>query len=155
MNPAQPRRAEIGDAHAVRALTRAAYAKWVVIIGREPLPMVADQTIAIRDNIVVVWELDNTLVAAVELFVKADYLLIENIAVQPGYQGMGLGKRALCHAEDIARKHALLEIRLYTNARFLSNITWYKRHGYEEYRREEMVPGSETVHMRKPLPDIH
>ena len=33
------RRATPRDAEAVRALTRAAYAKWVPLIGREPRPM--------------------------------------------------------------------------------------------------------------------
>ncbi len=33
------RRAVADDAAAVRVLTREAYAKWVTVIGREPLPM--------------------------------------------------------------------------------------------------------------------
>ena len=36
------------DAHIVRALVRSAYAKWVPVIGREPLPMVADYDRAVR-----------------------------------------------------------------------------------------------------------
>jgi hypothetical protein len=36
------RRATPPDAPAVRDLTRAAYAKWVPVLGREPLPMTAD-----------------------------------------------------------------------------------------------------------------
>ena len=36
------RRAVADDAAAVRVLTREAYAKWVPVIGREPLPMRAD-----------------------------------------------------------------------------------------------------------------
>ena len=36
------RRATPSDAAAVRDLTWAAYAKWVVVLGREPLPMTAD-----------------------------------------------------------------------------------------------------------------
>lgn len=34
--------AAISDAEAVTALTRMAYAKWVPVIGREPLPMKTD-----------------------------------------------------------------------------------------------------------------
>jgi hypothetical protein len=42
--------AGLSDAEAVTALTRAAYAKWVSVIGREPLPMKADHSAAIRDH---------------------------------------------------------------------------------------------------------
>ena len=33
------RRAVMPDAGVVRAMTREAYAKWVPVVGREPLPM--------------------------------------------------------------------------------------------------------------------
>ncbi|HZY55656.1 MAG TPA: GNAT family N-acetyltransferase, partial [Reyranella sp.] len=36
------RSAAPGDAAAIRALVRAAYAKWVPVLGREPRPMQAD-----------------------------------------------------------------------------------------------------------------
>lgn len=36
------RPAEPADATAIRDIVRAAYAKWVPVIGREPLPMRAD-----------------------------------------------------------------------------------------------------------------
>ncbi|HTS92615.1 MAG TPA: hypothetical protein VMG55_11480 [Stellaceae bacterium] len=40
------RRGREGDAEAIRALTREAYAKWVDVIGREPLPMQIDYSTA-------------------------------------------------------------------------------------------------------------
>ena len=46
------RRAGPADAAAVRELTRAAYAKWVPVIGREPRPMTADYDMAVRDHLV-------------------------------------------------------------------------------------------------------
>lgn len=42
MQALQLRRATAADAANVRALARAAYAKWVPLIGREPIPMTAD-----------------------------------------------------------------------------------------------------------------
>ena len=44
------RRAVTADAPAIRALTRLAYAKWVPIAGREPLPMRVDYEAALRDH---------------------------------------------------------------------------------------------------------
>lgn len=42
--------AAINDAEAVTTLTRMAYAKWVPVIGREPLPMKADHAAFIKDH---------------------------------------------------------------------------------------------------------
>lgn len=44
------RQAVPADAPAIRALTRAAYAKWVPLIGREPKPMTADYEQAVRHH---------------------------------------------------------------------------------------------------------
>jgi len=38
------------DAASIRDLTRAAYAKWAALIGREPLPMQADYDRAVRER---------------------------------------------------------------------------------------------------------
>lgn len=42
--------AAISDAESVTALTRMAYAKWIPVIGREPLPMKADYAAFIKEN---------------------------------------------------------------------------------------------------------
>ena len=44
------RPAVAADVARIRALTRAAYAKWVAVIGREPLPMQADYEWALREH---------------------------------------------------------------------------------------------------------
>ena len=144
-------RAGPDDATAVRALTRAAYAKWVPLIGREPLPMKADHDRAVRDHIVTLCEDDNRLVALIELVPAEDHLLIENLAVEPSQQGRGLGKHLLAHAEDVARSLGLPQVRLYTNAAFGSNLSFYGRRGYVEFRRATMVARSITVFMRKEI----
>ncbi len=145
------RRALPADAAAVRDLTRAAYAKWVPVIGREPLPMRADYDRAVQDHIVVLCEEGNQLVALIELIASENHLLIENLAVRPGDQGKGLGAALLAHADDIAQSLDLKEVRLFTNAAFATNLGFYARRGYSEYRRGTMVPGSVTVFMRKQL----
>jgi hypothetical protein len=67
------------DAHIVRALVRSAYAKWVPVIGREPLPMVADYDRAVRDHEIVLLHADGELIALIELIRNLDHLFIENI----------------------------------------------------------------------------
>src|SRR5262245_51581288 len=83
------RRATAADAANVRALTRAAYAKWVPLIGREPLPMTADYDAAVVEHMIDLWEEKGELVALIEVVPKATHLLIENIAVRPDQQGKG------------------------------------------------------------------
>ena len=61
------RRATPADAAAVRDLTRAAYAKWVPVLGREPKPMTADYDAAIRDQVVDMLHLDGELAALIEM----------------------------------------------------------------------------------------
>jgi N-acetylglutamate synthase-like GNAT family acetyltransferase len=119
------RRAASGDAKVVRELSRAAYAKWVPLIGREPLPMSADYDRAIAQHIIDLLEEGGRLLALIEMIPEKDHLLIENVAVRPDQQGNGCGDRLLRHAEGIARSLGLEEIRLYTNAAFTSNIAFY------------------------------
>lgn len=144
-----PRRAGPSDAGAVRDLTRAAYAKWVPLIGREPLPMRADHARAVAEHLVDLWEERGELLALIETIPAADHLLIENLAVRPEAQGRGLGGRMLDHAGALARSLGLGELRLYTNAMFVENIAFYARRGFAETHREEVAPGSVAVFMRR------
>jgi len=59
-----------------------------------------------------------------------DHLLLENIAVRPGAQRAGLGRRLLGLAEQEAARLGLAEIRLYTHVTMTENIAFYQRHGY-------------------------
>ena len=143
------RRATLADAPAVRDLTRAAYAKWIPLIGREPKPMTADYERAVVDHIIDLYEDNNLPVALIEVMPQASCLLIENIAVHPSQQGKGLGDLLLSHAETIARSLHLNELQLYTNAAFSSNIEFYARRGFQEFHREPFPAGGVTVHMKK------
>ena len=146
MQTSQLRRATSADVANIRALTRSAYAKWVPIIRREPMPMTADYNRAVADHIIDLWEERGQLLA-LEVIPASDHLLIENIAVRRDQQGKGLGDKLLHHAEELASSLGFYEIQLYTNAAFASNLSFYSRRGYQEYRRG--TPGSVTVFMRK------
>jgi GNAT superfamily N-acetyltransferase len=145
------RRAKASDAATVRELARAAYAKWVPVIGREPKPMTADYDHAVRAHRIDLYEETNEVVALIELVPELGWLLIENIAVRPDRHGQGLGDRLLRHAEAIARSLRLPEMRLYTNAAFTTNIAFYARRGFAVFLREPIPAGGEVVHMKKPV----
>ena len=143
------RRARPADATAIRDLVHDAYAGSVALLGRTPMPMLADYDEAVRTH--EVWVLDGAGVAGVlELIAEPDQLWIENVAVAPAVQGRGYGRRLLGHAETRARELGLRAIGLLTNERYLDNIAMYERHGYRETRREPHL-GSDLVHFRKDL----
>ena len=144
------RRAVASDAPAIRALTREAYAKWVPLIGREPKPMTADYAEAVRRHRIDLLHLDGVLAALIETIAEADHLLIENVAVSPAFQGRGLGRKLMAHAEQIAASAGHGETRLYTNKLFAENIELYRKLGYR-IDREEVLAIGVAVHMSKPI----
>jgi len=144
------RQATATDAGAIRELTRQAYAKWVPLIGREPKPMTADYDEAVARHRFDLLYVDGTLAALIETIREADHLLVENVAVSPDFQGRGLGRKLMAHAEVLARELGYREIRLYTNQRFVENIELYRKLGYR-VDREEAVPVGVVTHMSKKL----
>lgn len=139
---------EAADAAAIGALTREAYAKWVQVIGREPLPMTVDYSEAVTRHRFDLLHVSDRLAALIETVADGDQLLIVNVAVRPGFQGKGLGVRLLQLAEDLAGEAGLVGTRLYTNKLFAENIRLYASRGYQ-VDREEPLNGGVAVHMSK------
>jgi GNAT superfamily N-acetyltransferase len=142
------RPAVLKDAARIRALTRAAFAKWVALIGREPLPMQADYERAVAEHTIDLLIVDGALAGLVETIVRPDHLWIENVAVAPERQGRGFGRLLLAHAEKRAAQHGRAEIRLLTNQAFATNLKLYAKLGYSPDRTEPFRGGI-TVHMSK------
>lgn len=142
------RQAVAADAAAVRALTREAYAKWVAVTGREPLPMRIDYDEAVAKNRFDLLEEGDLLLALIETQREPDHLLIVNVAVSPAHQKRGLGRRLMAHAERLAGEAGYNEVRLYTNSLMVENIALYQRLGYRIDREEDPVPRRQ-VHMSK------
>ncbi len=146
------RRATFSDAAAIRDLTRAAYAKWVALIGREPKPMSADYAQAVRNHLIDLLYDDVVLAGLIETIPQPDHLLIENVAVAPGFQGRGYGKLLMAYAERLAASLGLAQIKLYTNVLFIENVRLYHKLGYEVEREEAFEDASRAgvvVHMCK------
>ncbi len=145
------RRAGAGDAAAVRDLTRDVYAKWIAVIGREPLPMTADYEKAVREHWIDLLEEDAQPMALIEMIPHADFLLIENVAVAEAQQGRGHGKALLAHAAQTAKTHGLPELPLFTNAAFTENLAFYASQGFHETGRSPLADGGTMVHFAKPV----
>jgi len=147
---ARIRGARADDAARIGEIARAAYEKYVPRIGREPAPMTADFAAEIAAGRVVVIEADGTVAGYVIAWPEADAYFIDNIAVDPAWQGRGLGRRLMEHGEREARRHALDAIRLYTNAAMTENLSLYARLGFVETRRA-VEHGFNRVFMRRTL----
>ena len=145
------------DAAAIRALVHAAYAKWVPVLGRLPLPMQADYAHAVERHRFDLLSVGTTLAALIETVREDDHLLVVNVAVHPDFQGRGFGVRLMRRAEDLAAKQGLARLRLYTNKRYLENLRLYGRLGYRVEREEPYAGADRTreddimVHMTKDL----
>lgn len=139
----EPRRARPEDALALRDLVRAAYAKYVPRLGREPAPMKDDYAARIEAGQAWVLEENGAFAGALILEDEPDGLMLYNIAVAPDAQGKGVGKRLIAFTEAEARRRGYALLRLYTNELMVENVAMYPRLGFTETHR-----GSEAGHRR-------
>lgn len=144
------RRACVADARAMTELARAAYTPYVTRIGREPAPMVADYVSAVRKDEAWVAEEDGRTVGLLVLRYYKDHVLLDNVAVSPDAQKLGVGSALLELAEDNARSAGVSEVRLYTNVAMTENLAYYPRHGYRETHRA-LQDGYQRVFFTKPV----
>jgi len=144
------RRGTPDDVAAITALTRAAYAKWVPLIGREPLPMRVDYFDAVARHRFDLLFIGSVLAALIETVLRSNDILIENLAVPPNFQKRGFGRKLIAHAEDLAARAGLAYVRLYTNSRFRDNLRLYGFLGYA-VEREEALNGGVAIHMLKQM----
>jgi ribosomal protein S18 acetylase RimI-like enzyme len=147
---AQIRRAKPEDAARIRAIARAAYAKYVPRIGREPAPMLADFAAEIAAERVVVIETAGAVHGYLIAWPKADAYFIDNIAIDPALQGRGLGRQLIDHAAREAATLRLPALRLYTNAAMSENLLMYAKLGFIETHRA-MENGFHRVYMCRNL----
>ena len=150
VHPALVRAARPDDASAIRDLVRAAYAKWVPVIGREPMPMQADYVTAVATHVFALAFLPQGLAGLIEVVPRHDHLWIENLAVHPDAQGQGLARLLLGQAEAMARAEGTPALRLLTNEAFAGNVAVYRHMGFAVTLRDPFRGGF-TIHMQRLL----
>ena len=114
--------------------------------------MLDDYAARVSEGAVWVLEEGAVIAAIIVLLPAPNYLLLDNIAVSPTRQGLGLGRRLLAFAEDEAWRRGYREIRLYTHQTMVENQRLYASIGYEETGRGSEA-GYNRVFMRKQLAD--
>ena len=146
------RAATAADVPAIAEIVEQAYRHYIARIGKPPGPMLDDYATRVLDG--AVWVLDEgaEIAALIVLLPAPNYLLLDNIAVSPARQGLGLGQRLLVFAEAEALRRGYREIRLYTHQTMVENQRLYASIGYEETGRGAEA-GYDRVFMRKQLID--
>ncbi|GAA5266340.1 hypothetical protein ACOSOMT5_P2767 [Acidiphilium sp. MT5] len=138
------------DIATVETIVRSAYARYVSRIGREPSPMRDDYQKLTRNGQVHVIEHNGIVQGIIVLIPQKDAMLLDNVAVSPEAQGLGLGRKLFKFAETVAIQQGYRTIKLYTNVAMTENIERYTRLGYAETHRVE-ENGLRRVYMSKPI----
>ena len=142
--------ATMEDRQAVEAIVQAAYSRYVPRIGRPPGPMLDDYSALIREGHVHVIQRGAMVEGVLVLIPEKDGMLLDNVAVIPTAQGIGLGRKMIEFAEQTARNAGCQSIRLYTNEAMKENIKLYSSLGYTETHRGD-EKGLRRVYMTKIL----
>lgn len=135
---------------AISECVDAAYGMYIERMGKKPAPMVTDYTEPILKGLVHVDVDREKLKGLIVLIPKTNYLLIENVAVHPSYQGQGIGRELIEFGIESARKSNLKEVCLYTNELMTENLKYYPKFGFIEVDRR-IEDGFNRVYMSKHL----
>jgi len=144
------RAATADDVSAITQIVGQAYRHYIARIGKPPGPMLDDYAARVLEGAVWVLEEGAAVLGIIVLLPAPDYLLLDNIAISPARQGLGLGRRLLAFAEAEALRRGYREIRLYTHQTMAENQRLYASIGYEETGRGTEA-GYDRVFMRKQL----
>jgi ribosomal protein S18 acetylase RimI-like enzyme len=152
MDELRIRAATAADVPAIANIVDQAYRHYIARIGKPPEPMLDDYVARVSEGTVWVLEDGAVIAAIIVLLPTSNYLLLDNIAVAPAHQGLGLGRQLLAFAEAEALRRGYREIRLYTHQTMVENQRLYSSIGYEETGRGTEA-GYDRVFMRKRLRD--
>ncbi len=150
MDEPRIRAATAADVSAITEIVDQAYRHYIARMGKPPGPMLDDYAARVLEGAVWVLEEGAAVAGIVVLLPTTNYLLLDNIAVSPARQGLGLGRQMLAFAEAEALRCGYREIRLYTHQTMLENQRFYASIGYEETGRGTEA-GYDRVFMRKQL----
>lgn len=140
--------AAAGEAGEVAALVDRAYAGYIERMGRTPGPMLDDYAALIGDGLVRVICRDGRICGVLVLIEKDDHLLLDNVAVDPEAQGLGLGRRLVEAAEAAARRLGYGTVRLYTHETMVENVALYEHLGFSITHRAK-DRGYDRIYMAK------
>jgi len=125
MDKPRIRPAIAADVPAIAKIVDHAYRHYIARMGKPPGPMLEDYAARVSEGVVWVLEEGAVIAAIIVLLPGVNHLLLDNIAVSPNHQGLGLGRRLLAFAETEALRRGYREIRLYTHQTMVENQRLY------------------------------
>ena len=152
MDEPRIRAATAEDVPLVTQIVEQAYRPHIRRMGKSPGPMLDDYAVRVAESVVWVIEEGGSVDRIIVLVPKPDHLLLDNVAVAPERQDLGLGRLLLAFAEAEALRRGYREIRLYTHQTMIENQRLYAAIGYRETGRGTEA-GYDRVFMRKRLGD--
>lgn len=132
------REATIDDSVGLERCMVSAYAAYQERMNGARLPPVdVDYLSEIQNYPTWVVELEGCILAGLIMVFENGQASIANIAVDPKYQGQGIGSDLMKFAELKARKNNISELFLATHVLLTENISLYRHLGWEEIGRDE------------------
>ena len=143
------RRATDEDRTRVVVIQFAAYSRNRELLGLEPLPLLVDYEEIFATHEVWLFDAeDGDAIASLILELRDNDVLIFSIAIDPGRQATGIGRKLLAASDIRARQLGHDTVRLYTGSTLQHLIDWYSRNGFIIERVEQLKDRSVT-HMVK------
>jgi len=138
------------DVAAVTDCVCQAFIHYIPRIGKQPGPMLDDYQMLVEHSAVWVAGQQADILGVLVLSETDEGFCIETIAVRPGAQGLGIGRKLLSHAEGIAKQSGHSSIYLSTHRLMHESQLVYAHVGYVEFDRR-MVKGYDRIFVRKQL----
>src|SRR2546429_459790 len=120
------RQAQAADHRAVVACVRAAHSKYLICMDRGTTPLHSAYEALIAQGVVYVLATEEGVRGVLVTMPREGSMFVENVAVDPRFQGQGLGQVLMAFVEQQARKEQVHEIRLYTNEVMTENLRFYQ-----------------------------
>ena len=144
---AQIRKALIDDAAGLQACMQAAYARYQERMGGHRLPpMDLDYQHEISHYPVWVVAANGKILGGLVMDFGHGKASIANIAINPEFQGQGIGGKLMQFAEAKAREQRFAEVHLTTHVLLEENVALYRHLGWQEISRDES-----RVYMKKAI----
>ena len=101
---------------------KAAYSLYLERMDRPPAPVLVDYESEIVNHDAFALELSGEVIGLLVLHISDSGVLLDNVAVLPGYQGRGYGHQLMALAEEQAIARGFAQITLYTNEVMTENM---------------------------------
>jgi ribosomal protein S18 acetylase RimI-like enzyme len=132
------RKATARDSDALKICMESAYATFQERMeGVRLPPMDVDYSSEIENYPTWVVASEGSILGGLIMMFENDQATVANIAVNPRFQGQGIGGKLMRFAESRARESSFLELKLATHVLLEENLTLYRYLGWEETGRDE------------------